>query len=95
MSFIKDKDKENSSLWDWIILAVILVGGIGFWQYISFQSNRTTNDLRKADSLFNAGKYQEARKAYDNLGDHDYLSDQHDSIIYERLEDLDSLLELK
>jgi len=92
MSFIK-KEGNESSLWDWIILIGIVLGGGSFWLYYQYQKSSTLDGFSKADSLFKAGEYQKSLDVYDILRYSDYLETAHDSILTERLDTLYQLLE--
>jgi pentatricopeptide repeat protein len=93
MSFIKkDKDK-GSSIWDWIILGGLIIGGLGLWLYLSTAGKKTSMGLMKADSLFKAGEYEKARTLYEELGNADVYTDSQDIIIYDRINAIDSILD--
>ena len=92
MSFIKKEGKE-SSLWDWVILIALVVGGTSFWLYYRYQKSSTLEGFQKADSLFEAGAYREAMDVYDKVRYSDYLEPGHDSILSERLDTLYQILE--
>lgn len=93
MSFIKKKNEKSSSLWDWVFLAVIVVGGLSFWWYYKNQKDKTFSGFTIADSLFQSGSYDSALKKYEELRNSDYLEPTHDSILSERLDTLYTLLD--
>ena len=92
MSFIKDEEKEKSSLWDWILLAVLVLGGLGFWWYYTGTKDDTLSGFETADSLFTTGQYEAALAKYKELQTSDYLEPKHDSLLYERIDTLYTLL---
>ena len=49
--------------------------------------------FNEADSLFQAGKFRDATKVYDELKSAQYLTTAHDSIIYARLDSVESMEE--
>ncbi len=92
MSFIKkDKDKGNS-IWDWIILGVILVGSAGFYFYQKNIKSKAADGFAVADSLFQVKEYKLSLEAYNKLRASDYLEPVHDSILSQRLDTLYTLL---
>lgn len=93
MSFIQDEKERSSSMWDWIILALLVVGGAVFWWYYSSTKASTQEGFIHADSLFQAGAYRRAFNLYEELKNSDYLEPAHDSILFERLDTLRTILE--
>lgn len=94
MSFIKDPEEEkSSSLWDYVILAVLLLGGVGFWFYYKSSKTHTMKGFEKANELFMSKKWPEALKAYEELKSSDYLEPIHDSILFFRLDTLQEIME--
>ena len=93
MSFIKKKDDKGSSIWDWIFLGGLVIGGLSLWRYLTTQKGKTNTGFDRADSLYKAGDFKGAREIYEELRDADYLSPAHDSILYERVEILDSIFD--
>jgi len=92
MSFIK-KEGNESSLWDWVILIALIVGGGSFWLYYRHQKNSTLEGFSRADSLFHAGEYKKSFDVYDVLRNSDYIEPAHDSILSKRLDTLYQILE--
>ena len=93
MSFLEKEDKKPSTFWDWTvgIGLVILVGG--FTLFYQVQKRSSMKRFDEADSLFQAGKFRDAIKFYDELKSAQYLTTAHDSIIYARLDSVESMEE--
>ena len=93
MSFLEKEDKKPSTFWDWIvgISLVILIGG--FTLFYQMQKRSSMKRFNEADSLFQAGKFRDATKLYDELKSAQYLTTAHDSIIYARLDSVESMEE--
>ena len=92
MGFIKDENEKESSVWDWVILAAIVIIGLGFWWYYSGTKNNTMHGFEAADSLFVHGEYRQAYDMYKQLQAADYLEPAHDSVLFERLDTLYTIL---
>lgn len=91
MSFLeKEDEKQGSGFWDWAvgIGLVLLVGG--FTVYYQYQKRSSISQSKKADSLFVAGNYREAGKVYEELKNAQYLTTRDDSIIYARLDTIET-----
>jgi hypothetical protein len=93
VSFLKDEEKKGSSLWDWVILSVLVLGALGFWWYYQGEQKGTLEGFEKAEQLFQAGRYQEALVLYQELQGADYLEAKHDSLLSVRLDTLHLLVE--
>ena len=93
MSFLEKEDKKPSTFWDWTvgIGLVILVGG--FTLFYQVQKRSSMKRFNEADSLFQAGKFRDATKVYDELKSAQYLTTAHDSLIYARLDSVESMEE--
>ncbi|MBF0431277.1 MAG: hypothetical protein HQK83_08370 [Fibrobacteria bacterium] len=91
MSFLKDKEKD-SGIWDYVIFAAIILGALGFWLYYRGEKNSTIEGFDIADSLFNAGEYQQSLDKYNELKLSDYLEPSHDSVLSDRFDTLYTLL---
>lgn len=93
MAFLDKEEEKPSALWDWIIgiaLLLLIGGGFAFYQV----QKRSSNDgFQTADSLFAAGQYAEASRAYEALKNAQYLTPHHDSVIYQRLDSIETLKE--
>jgi hypothetical protein len=93
MSFLEKEDEKQSSFWDWVIgIALVLAIG-GFTVYYQYQKRSSTARSAQADSLFTAGKFREAAKVYEELKNAQYLTPKHDSIIYARLDTIETARE--
>ena len=94
MSFLEKEDTEKSStFWDWVVgigLVVVIGGFTAFYQY---QKRSSTSRFHAADSLFQAGKLKEAGKVYEELKSAQYLTTHDDSIIYSRLDGIETAQE--
>ncbi len=93
MAFLEKEEAPPSAFWDWVIGIglVVLIGGFTlFYQYQKRSSNQGFN---QADSLFHEGKYREAAAAYEDLKNAQYLSTHHDSLIYSRLDSIETMKE--
>lgn len=94
MSFLeKEGDEKSSSFWDWVIgIGLVLAIG-GFTLYYQMQKRASAAKFQEADSVFKAGKVKEAGQLYETLKSAQYLTNQDDSIIYARLDSIETLQE--
>jgi hypothetical protein len=94
MSFLEKEDSKQSAFWDWVvgIGLIVLIGGFTF--YYHFQKRSSISRFRQADSLFIARDFPEAGQAYEELKNAQYLTTQHDSTIYARLDTIETAKEL-
>ncbi len=94
MSFLeKEEGKESSSKWDWVIMAVVvLVLGLGTFVY-QYQKGQSTHSFESADSLYQDKNYVSAESAYEALKAASYITPQDDSVIYSRLDTIQTLRE--
>ena len=93
MSFLEKEDEKQGSFWDWVIgIALVLAIG-GFTVYYQYQKRSSTTRASQADSLYAAGKFREAAKVYEELKNAQYLTPKHDSIIYARLDTIETARE--
>jgi hypothetical protein len=93
MSFLEKEDEAKSAFWDWFIGIglVVLVGG--FTLYYQMQKRTTQRRFEAADTLFQAGDFAGAARAYEELKDASYLTAANDSVIYARLDSVEELRE--
>jgi hypothetical protein len=93
MSFLEKEDEKKSAFWDWFIGIglIVLVGGFTF--YYQMQKRATQKRFAAADSLFHAGEFLSAAQAYEELKDASYLTATNDSIIYDRLDSIETFEE--
>lgn len=91
MSFLdKEDEKQSSSFWDWAVgLGLVLLIG-GFTVYYQYQKRSSISQSKRADSLFVAGKYREAAAVYEELKNAQYLTTHDDSVIYARLDTIET-----
>jgi len=91
MSFLeKEGEPKQSAFWDWAvgIGLVVIIGG--FTLYYQFQKKSSAARFHEADSLFQAGNYPEAERKYERLKSAQYLTTQNDSIIYARMDSIET-----
>lgn len=94
MSFLeKEGEDKGSGVWDWVvgIGLVLLIGG--FTVYYQYQKRSSVSHSKQADSLFVAGDYAAAEKAYEELKNAQYLTAKDDSIIFARLDTIETAKE--
>jgi hypothetical protein len=93
MALLEKEDAPPSAFWDWVIGIglVVLIGG--FTLFYQYQKRSSGQGFQQADSLFLAGKFKEATAAYEELKNAQYLSTLHDSLIYERLDSIETMKE--
>jgi hypothetical protein len=93
MSFLENDDEKKSAFWDWFIGIglVALIGG--FTLYYQMQKRATQKRFTAADSLFQSGDLVAAAGAYEELKDASYLTAANDSIIYDRLDSIETFEE--
>lgn len=96
MSFLekeKEADDKGSGFWDWAIgIGLVLLIG-GFTVYYQYQKRSSMGKSHQADSLFVAGKLREAGAVYEELKHAQYLTPKDDSIIYARLDTIETARE--
>ena len=93
MSFLEKEDAKPSTFWDWVvgIGLVVLIGGFTF--YYQMEKRMSLKRFNEADALFAQGKFGEARSAYEELKNAQYLTSKNDSLIYARLDSVDEIEE--
>jgi hypothetical protein len=93
MSFLENEDDKKSAFWDWFIGIglVVLIGG--FTLYYQMQKRATQKRFTAADTLFQSGDFVGAVEAYEGLKDASYLTAANDSIIYDRLDSIETIEE--
>jgi len=93
MGFLEKEDEKKSAFWDWFIGIglIVLVGG--FTAYYQTQKRATQKRFAAADSLFAKGDFAAAADAYEALKDASYLTAANDSIIYDRLDSIETFAE--
>lgn len=93
MALLEKEEAPASAFWDWVIGIglVILVGG--FTLFYQYQKRSSSSGFQQADSLFAAGKLKLAAEAYEELKNAQYLTTHHDSLIYSRLDSIETLKE--
>ena len=93
MSFLEKEDAKPSRFWDWVvgIGLVVLIGGFTF--YYQMEKRMSLKRFNEADALFAQGKFSEARAAYEELKNAQYLTSKNDSLIYARLDSVDEIEE--
>jgi hypothetical protein len=93
MALLEKEDAPASAFWDWIIGIglVVLVGG--FTLFYQYQKRSSGQGFVQADSLFVAGKFKLASAAYEELKNAQYLTSHNDSLIYSRLDSIETLKE--
>jgi hypothetical protein len=93
MSFLEPEEEKKSALWDWVLGIGLLVLVGGFTVYYQTQKRSTRERFHLADSLFQAGDFAGAARAYENLKDASYITASDDSVIYERMDSVEDLTE--
>ena len=94
MSFLeKEASDKPSSFWDWVvgIGLVVLIGG--FTVYYQYQKRTSASRFEEADAVYKAGKLKEAGQLYEALKSAQYLSNKYDSLIYARLDTIETTQE--
>jgi hypothetical protein len=94
MSFLeKEGEEKGSGFWDWVvgIGLVLLIGG--FTVYYQYQKRSSASHGKLADSLYVAGDFAAAEKAYEELKHAQYLTAKDDSIIFARLDTIETAKE--
>jgi len=94
MSFLEKEESEKpSTFWDWVvgIGLIVLIGG--FTVYYQYQKRVSTSRFQEADAVFKTGKMKEAGQLYETLKSAQYLSNKDDSIIYARLDAIETAQE--
>jgi hypothetical protein len=94
MSFLeKEEEKKPSSFWDWAVVIGLVVLASGFTVYYQYQKRTSASRFDEADSVYKSGKLKEAGQLYEALKSAQYLSNQEDSIIYARLDTIETVQE--
>lgn len=93
MSFLEKEDEKKSAFWDWFIGIGLLVLVGGFTLYYQMQKRATQQRFTAADALFQVGDFTGAALAYEQLKDASYLTAANDSIIYDRLDSIETFEE--
>jgi hypothetical protein len=94
MSFLeKEEGEKASSFWDWVIGIglVILIGG--FTVFYQYQKRVSNGRFHEADALYQAGKFKESGQLYEALKSAQYISTHDDSVIYARLDVIETAQE--
>lgn len=94
MSFLEKEDSgKSSNFWDWVIGIglVVLIGG--FTVFYQYQKRLSASRFREADTVFLSGKLKEAGQLYEALKSAQYLSNKDDSVIYARLDSIETVQE--
>ncbi|MBW8890311.1 MAG: hypothetical protein JF616_21360 [Fibrobacteres bacterium] len=94
MSFLEKEESEKpSTFWDWVvgIGLIVLIGG--FTVYYQYQKRVSTSRFQEADAVFKTGNMKEAGQLYEALKSAQYLSNKDDSIIYARLDAVETAQE--
>jgi hypothetical protein len=96
MSFLeKEEGDKASSFWDWVVGIGVVVVVVGFTVFYQYQKRASISRFQEADSLFQAGKIKDAAKLYEELKSAQYLTNKYDSIIYARLDTIETLQEMQ
>ena len=93
MSFLEKEDEKPSALWDWIIGIGLLLLVAGFTVFYQYQKRYSRERFYEADRLFQAGQYGASASLYRDLKNAQYLTTTHDSLIYARLDSVESMEE--
>ncbi len=94
MSFLeKEEEKKPSSFWDWAVVIGLIVLASGFTVYYQYQKRASASRFDEADAVYKSGKIKEAGQLYEALKSAQYLSNQDDSIIYARLDTIETVQE--
>jgi ribosome assembly protein YihI (activator of Der GTPase) len=94
MSFLeKEEGEKPSSFWDWAVVIGLVILASGFTVYYQYQKRASASRFDEADSVYKAGKLKEAGQLYEALKSAQYLSNKDDSIIYARLDTIETLQE--
>jgi predicted negative regulator of RcsB-dependent stress response len=94
MSFLeKEEGEKPSTFWDWAvgIGLIVLIGG--FTVYYQYQKRISTSRFQEADAVYKSGNMKEAGQLYEALKSAQYLSNKDDSIIYARLDAIETAQE--
>ncbi len=93
MSFLDKEEPKQSSVWDWIIgIGLILLIG-AFTLYYQYEKKESGSRFEEANALFEAGRFKDAAGVYEELKSAQYLTPNDDSVIYQRLDSIQSLEE--
>lgn len=94
MSFLeKEEGDKPSSFWDWAVGIGLVVAIGGFTVFYQYQKRISASRFKEADAVFQAGKFKEAGQLYEALKSAQYLSNKDDSLIYARLDSIETVQE--
>jgi hypothetical protein len=91
MGFLEKEEEKTSAVWDWVIGIALLILVAGFTFFYQYQKRSSHQRFQQADSLFQAGHFREAVRLYDELKNAQYLTTRHDSLIYSRIDSVESM----
>ena len=91
MSFLEKEEEKPSTFWDWTVGIGLLVLVGGFTLFYQYQKRSSTKRFQEANALFEAGKFQDAARGYEDLKGAQYLTTANDSLIYARLDSVESM----
>ena len=91
MSFLEKEEAKPSTFWDWFvgIGLLVLVGGFTF--FYQYQKRVSMKRFQEANALFQAGNFRDASRLYEDLKGAQYLTTSNDSLIYARLDSVESM----
>ncbi len=93
MSFLEKEGEKSSAVWDWVIgIGILLLVG-GFTMFYQYQKRFSREQFQLADSLFHQEKFKESASVYEKLKNAHYLTPAFDSLIYSRLDSVESMAE--
>lgn len=96
MSFLEKEppkegeEEKKSSFWDWVVGIGLVIAVAGFTVYYQYQKKSSVARFTQADGLFQAGKFREAASLYEELKSAQYLTTKNDSVIYARLDTIET-----
>jgi hypothetical protein len=85
-----EEEKKSSSFWDWVVgIGLVIVIG-GFTVYYQYQKRSSISRFVQADSLYQAGRFREAGRLYEELKSAQYLTTKNDSVLYARMDTIET-----
>lgn len=95
MALLENETEKPSSFWDWVIgIGLLLIVG-GFTLFYQLEKKSSRARFAEADRLFAAGRLPEAAHLYEDLKSAQYLTPANDSVLYARLDSIESLREVQ